>query len=161
MSQAPTTSALLQQVDAKVLPANTGFLLTSSLTAATVRPATADDGPVAEVSYNVLGHSAGEAKTLAAADNAYILSLAPSTQTLAFCRGKVGSVLPMNRAYLAYPTQEAAIALVFGSPTTGIGNATALGEQDAAPTYDLTGRRVMAPVKGSLYIKNGHKFIAQ
>ena len=62
VSQSPTTSVLLQQVDAKVLPANTGFLLTSSLTAATVRPAMADDAPVAEISYNVLGHSAGEAK---------------------------------------------------------------------------------------------------
>lgn len=160
VSQSPTTSVLLQQVDAKVLPANTGFLLTSSLTAATVRPATADDAPVAEISYNVLGHSAGEAKTLTPADNAYILALAPSTQTLAFCRGKVGSVLPMNRSYLAYPAQEAAIALVFGGSVMGIGNATTWGDKDATPIYDLTGRRVIAPVKGSLYIKNGHKFIA-
>ena len=129
-------------------------MLTSSLTAATVRPAMADDAPVAEISYNVLGHSAGEAKTLTLADNAYILALAPSTQTLAFCRGKVGSVLPMN------PAQEAAIALVFGGSVTGIGNATTWGDKDATPIYDLTGRRVIAPVKGSLYIKNGHKFIA-
>lgn len=159
VSQAPTSSAHLQQVDAKVLPANTGFLLTSSLTSATVRPTTADDAPAAEVAYNALGHSAGEAKTLTAADNAYILALAPSTQTLAFCRGKVGSVLAMNRSYLVCPTQEAAIALVFGS-TTGISNIVTSGAS-SAPIFDLTGRRVMTPVKGSLYIKNGRKFIAQ
>lgn len=162
VSQTPTTnSALLQQVDSKVLPANTGFLLTSSLTAASVRPTTDGDAPVAEVAYNVLGHSAGEVKTLTAADNAYILALAPNTQTLAFCRGKLGIVLPMNRSYLICPTQEAAIALAFDSGVMGIGNIAMPEVLSSSPIFDLTGRRVMTPVRGSLYIKNGRKFIAQ
>lgn len=65
-------------------------MLTSSLTAATVRPAMADDAPVAEISYNVLGHSAGEAKTLTLADNAYILALAPKDTDFSLLSWKGG-----------------------------------------------------------------------
>ena len=32
---------------------------------------------------------------------------------------------------------------------------------NSQPIYDLSGRRVISPVKGGLYIQQGHKFIAK
>ena len=48
----------------------------------------------------------------------------------------------------------------FGGNVTGI-NQIVNAEQNNAPVYDLTGRRVVRTVKGGLYIKGGNKFIAR
>ena len=68
--------------------------------------------------------------------------------------------IPANKAYLnASALSNAAIALNFNGTTTGI-NTVVLGENGVnAPVFDLSGRRVAAPVKGGVYIQNGKKFI--
>ena len=68
--------------------------------------------------------------------------------------------IPANKAYLnASALSTAAIALNFNGITTGV-NTVVLGENGVnAPVFDLSGRRVAAPVKGGVYIQNGKKFI--
>lgn len=70
--------------------------------------------------------------------------------------------IPANKAYInasILNNSAAAIALNFNGPTTGV-NTVVLGENGVnAPVFDLSGRRVAAPVKGGVYIQNGKKFI--
>lgn len=70
--------------------------------------------------------------------------------------------IPANKAYInasILNNATAAIALNFNGTTTGV-NTVVLGENGVnAPVFDLSGRRVAAPVKGGVYIQNGKKFI--
>lgn len=70
--------------------------------------------------------------------------------------------IPANKAYInasILSNSAAAIALNFNGTATGV-NTVVLGENGVnAPVFDLSGRRVAAPVKGGVYIQNGKKFI--
>lgn len=71
------------------------------------------------------------------------------------------TTIPANKAYIDATTLKGAgaIAMNFGGNTTGV-NTVVLGENGVnAPVFDLSGRRVVAPVKGGVYIQNGKKFI--
>lgn len=160
VSTADNTKATMKAIEAgKAIPAKAGVILTSTTgTEATMLPATTETA--ADLTGNKLGNSAGADKTIAAGDNAYILS-AVDGQT-AFYKGKVGTTLGMNKAYLTLNETGApeAISMNFGGNVTGI-NQIVNAEQNNAPVYDLTGRRVVRTVKGGLYIKGGNKFIAR
>lgn len=68
--------------------------------------------------------------------------------------------IPANKAYInASAVAGSAIALNFGNTVTGINAATINNGENNAPIYDLSGRRVWAPVKGGLYIQNGKKLV--
>lgn len=93
----------------------------------------------------------------------------PKTDYLVFGvnDGKVGfytpgnvTAIPANKAYInARELSSQAIALNFGNTVTGINAATINNGENNAPIYDLSGRRVWAPVKGGLYIQNGKKLV--
>lgn len=160
VSTADNTKATMKAIEAgKAIPAKAGVILTSTTgTEATMIPATTETA--AELTGNKLGNSAGAAKTIAESDNAYIL--AAGADGTAFYKGKVGTTLGMNKAYLTLNVAgaEQAISMNFGGNVTGI-NQIVNAEQNNAPVYDLTGRRVVRTVKGGLYIKGGNKFIAR
>lgn len=159
VSTADNSQATMKAVEGEAIPAKTGVLLTSeSADAVTMVPAT--DETLATITGNKLGNSAGAAKTIEDVDNAYIL--ANGTNGTAFYKGKVGTTLGMNKAYLTLDAAGApeAISMNFGGNVTGI-NQIVNAEQNNAPVYDLTGRRVVRTVKGGLYIKGGNKFIAR
>ena len=160
VSTADNSKATMKAIEAgKAIPAGAGVILTSTTgTEATMLPATTETA--AELTGNKLGNSAGAAKTIAAGDNAYIL--AKGDNGTAFYKGKVGTTLGMNKAYLTLNVAgaEQAISMNFGGNVTGI-NQIVNAEQNNAPVYDLTGRRVVRTVKGGLYIKGGNKFIAR
>ena len=160
VSTADNTKATMKAIEAgKAIPANAGVILTSTTgDKATMIPATTETA--AELTGNKLGNSAGADKTIAAGDNAYIL--AKGDNGTAFYKGKVDTKLGMNKAYLTLNETGApeAISMNFGGNVTGI-NQIVNAEQNNAPVYDLTGRRVVRTVKGGLYIKGGNKFIAR
>lgn len=160
VSTADNTKATMKAIEAgKAIPAKAGVILTSTTgDEATMIPATTETA--ADLTGNKLGNSAGAEKTIAADDHAYILS-AVDGQT-AFYKGKVDTKLGMNKAYLTLNVAGAgeAISMNFGGNVTGI-NQIVNAEQNNAPVYDLTGRRVVRTVKGGLYIKGGNKFIAR
>lgn len=84
-----------------------------------------------------------------------------TTNELGFFK-TTAATIPANKAFLdasALTSGTGAIAMNFGSNTTGV-NTVVLGENGVnAPVFDLSGRRVVAPVKGGVYIQNGKKFI--
>ena len=160
VSTADNSKATMKAIEAgKAIPAKAGVILTSTTgDKATMIPATTETA--ADLTGNKLGNSAGAAKTITADDHAYILS-AVDGQT-AFYKGKANTTLGMNKAYLTLNEAGApeAISMNFGGNVTGI-NQIVNAEQNNAPVYDLTGRRVVRTVKGGLYIKGGNKFIAR
>lgn len=157
VSTADNSKATMKAITGEAIPANEGVILTSqSGYAVTMVPAT--DETLATITDNKLGNSAGADKTIAEGDNAYIL--ADGANGTAFYKGKVNSILGMNKAYLTLAGAEHAISMNFGGNVTGI-NQIVNAEQNNAPVYDLTGRRVVRTVKGGLYIKGGNKFIAR
>ena len=159
VSTADNSKATMKAITGEAIPANEGVLLTSeSAEAVTMVPAT--DETLATIENNKLGNSAGAEKTIAEGDNAYIL--AGGANGTAFYKGKANTTLGMNKAYLTLDTAggEQAISMNFGGNVTGI-NQIVNAEQNNAPVYDLTGRRVVRTVKGGLYIKGGNKFIAR
>lgn len=158
VSTADNSKATMKAIEAgKAIPANAGVILTSTTGAeATMIPATTETA--ADLTDNKLGNSAGADKKIAESDNAYIL--AGGADGTAFYKGTIGTTLKANKAYLTLAGAEHAISMNFGGNVTGI-NQIVNAEQNNAPIYDLTGRRVVRTVKGGLYIKGGNKFIAR
>ena len=138
------------------VPANTGFVLVGNGSKATL---TIGNAAAIEGENALIGTNTGV--TFAAAT--------PKTNYLVFGvnDGKVGfytpgnvTAIPANKAYInASALSNPAIALNFGNTVTGINAATIINGENNAPIYDLSGRRVWAPVKGGLYIQNGKKII--
>lgn len=158
VSTADNSKATMKAITGKAIPAKTGVILTSqSGNAVTMVPAT--DETLATIENNKLGNSAGADKTIAESDNAYILT--NGADGTAFYKGQKGTTLKANKAYLTLDAAGGeAISMNFGGNVTGI-NQIVNAEQNNAPVYDLTGRRVVRTVKGGLYIKGGNKFIAR
>lgn len=159
VSTADNSKATMKAIEAgKAIPANAGVILTSTTGAEAIMiPATTET--TADLTGNKLGNSAGADKTIAEGDNAYIL--ANGANGTAFYKGTIGSTLKANKAYLTLDVIGGeAISMNFGGNVTGI-NQIVNAEQNNAPVYDLTGRRVVRTVKGGLYIKGGNKFIAR
>lgn len=78
----------------------------------------------------------------------------------------VTTKIPANRAYIEMPSAsetQAMLPIRFDDGTlTWIDASILTGEQtDNAAIYDLSGRRIMQPQRGQLYIRGGKKFIAQ
>lgn len=89
-----------------------------------------------------------------------IFGVSNETGLVGFFSTDGSAALPANRAYLNKVEGLMAVMLNHGGNTTGI-SGVADGTTQAAPVYDLSGRRVKKMVKGTLYLQNGRKFIAR
>lgn len=83
-----------------------------------------------------------------------------------FYTPKATTKIPANRAYIEMPSAsetQAMLPIRFDDGTlTWVDASILTGEQtDNAAIYDLSGRRIMQPQRGQLYIRGGKKFIAQ
>ena len=136
------------------VPAGKGFVLVGSADKATLSIGTA-----AEVTSDLQGTNT--VITLADNTRANYLVFGKNNNTVGFYAPSASvASIPANKAYLETSAlSAAAIALNFNGTTTGV-NTVVLGENSVnAPVFDLSGRRVAAPVKGGVYIQNGKKFI--
>lgn len=136
------------------VPAGKGFVLVGSADKATLSIGTA-----AEVTSDLQGTNT--VITLADDTRANYLVFGKNGETVGFYAPSASVAnIPANKAYLnASAISAAAIALNFNGTATGV-NTVVLGENGVnAPVFDLSGRRVVAPVKGGVYIQNGKKFI--
>lgn len=136
------------------VPAGKGFVLVGSADKATLSIGTA-----AEVTSDLQGTNT--VITLADNTRANYLVFGKNNNTVGFYAPSASvASIPANKAYLETSALSvAAIALNFNGITTGV-NTVVLGENSVnAPVFDLSGRRVAAPVKGGVYIQNGKKFI--
>lgn len=152
-------TARTQAISAAAIPANTGVILSAGSDATlTMVPATTETTPGTSAT-NLLGNSAGAAKTMTTADNAYLLSTTGGTT--AFYKGSAGTVLDMNRAYLTVNSSASTITLGFDATQTGIETVTDDNAEANSPLYDLSGRRVNQTHKGGIYIQGGKKVIVK
>ena len=138
------------------VPANTGFVLvgTAEKATLTIGKATAIAGE------NVLnGTNTGIAFAEATPKANYLVFGVNADKVGFYTPGDV-TAIPANKAYInASALSASAIALNFGNTVTSINAATINNGENNAPIYDLSGRRVWAPVKGGLYIQNGKKLV--
>ena len=139
------------------IPANQGVVLVGTADKATITIG----ATTAAISENdLLGTIANIAFTDDAPRTNYLV-FGKNNNTVGFYAPSASvASIPANKAYLnASALSNAAIALNFNGTTTGV-NTVVLGENGVnAPVFDLSGRRVVAPVKGGVYIQNGKKFI--
>lgn len=138
------------------VPANTGFVLVGTAEKATLTIAKA----TAIAGENVLtGTNTGIAFAEATPKANYLVFGVNADKVGFYTPGNV-TAIPANKAYInASAITGSAIALNFGNTVTGINAATINNGENNAPIYDLSGRRVWAPVKGGLYIQNGKKLV--
>ncbi len=138
------------------VPANTGFVLVGTEDKATLTIGTAD----AISGTNALtGTNTGIAFADATPKANYLVFGVNADKVGFYTPGNV-TAIPANKAYInASAVTGSAIALNFGNTVTGINAATINNGENNAPIYDLSGRRVWAPVKGGLYIQNGKKLV--
>ena len=137
------------------VPAGKGFVLVGSEDKAKLTIGTAD----AAVTSDLQGTNT--VITLADDTRANYLVFGKNNNTVGFYAPSASvPSIPANKAYLETSAlSAAAIALNFNGTATGV-NTVVLGENGVnAPVFDLSGRRVVAPVKGGVYIQNGKKFI--
>ena len=138
------------------VPANTGFVLVGTEDKATLTIGE----PTAIAGENVLtGTNTGIAFAEATPKANYLVFGVNAGNVGFYTPGNV-TAIPANKAYInASALSASAIALNFGNTVTGINAATINNGESNAPIYDLSGRRVWAPVKGGLYIQNGKKLV--
>lgn len=137
------------------VPANIGFVLVG-----TAEKATLTIGEAAAIEGNALtGTNTGIAFADATPKANYLVFGVNADKVGFYTPGNV-TAIPANKAYInASAITGSAIALNFGNTVTGINAATINNGENNAPIYDLSGRRVWAPVKGGLYIQNGKKLV--
>lgn len=138
------------------VPANTGFVLVGAEDKATLTIGEAAD---IEGDDALTGTNTGIAFAEATPKANYLV-FGVNAGTVGFYTPGNVTAIPANKAYInASALSASAIALNFGNTVTGINAATINNGENNAPIYDLSGRRVWAPVKGGLYIQNGKKLV--
>ena len=138
------------------VPANTGFVLVGTENKATL---TIGDAAAIEGENALTGTNTGVTFADATPKTDYLVFGVNDGKVGFYTPGNV-TAIPANKAYInASELSNQAIALNFGNTVTGINAATLINGENNAPIYDLSGRRVWAPVKGGLYIQNGKKII--
>lgn len=137
------------------VPANNGFVLVGTEDKATLTIGTADAIEGNALTGTNTGIAFGDA-----APKANYLVFGVNAGTVGFYTPGNVTAIPANKAYInASELSNQAIALNFGNTVTGINAATLVKGENNAPIYDLSGRRVWAPVKSGLYIQNGKKLV--
>ena len=138
------------------VPANIGFVLVG-----TEDKATLTIGEAAAIEGNALiGTNTGIAFAEATPRASYLVFGVNNEKVGFYTPSNSVTAIPANKAYInASAVSNGAISLNFGNTVTGINAATINNGENNAPIYDLSGRRVWAPVKGGLYIQNGKKLV--
>ena len=150
---------VIEMTATTAVPANTGFVLVGNGSKATL---TIGDAAAIEGENALTGTNTGIQLTSGENDNhASYLVFGVNNGTVGFYKPESAlTSIAANKAYInASEISNQAIALNFGNTVTGINAATLVKGENNAPIYDLSGRRVWAPVKGGLYIQNGKKII--
>ena len=139
------------------VPANTGFVLVGNGNKATL---TIGNAAAIEGVNALTGTNTGVTFADATPRANYLVFGVNNDKVGFYTPSNSVPAIPANKAYInASAVTGFAIALNFGNTVTGINAATIINGENNAPIYDLSGRRVWAPVKGGLYIQNGKKII--
>ncbi len=145
----------LSLTTAEGVPSNTGIVMVNSAAETT---ATLTIGGEFSVSNNALSGTCTDI-ALDGTNNSNYLVFGRSAGVLGFYRPSANvEAIAANKAFLA-TNELSAVKLNIGNDVTAIEDVE-LGNGDA-PIFDLSGRRVLAPVNGGIYIRDGKKFIVK
>lgn len=153
----------VQWIDTKVIPANTGVLLSSNYGGEKTLSmgAWVDDDIMNLYAGNLLKNTSTDTHVVTDAENIYALR---DGQT-AFARVKAGVRIRMGRAYLDLSSSTSASQLIINfsnEPTGIIGISQTSGDTNSAigekPVYNIYGQRVSRSYKG-IIIRNGIKTV--
>lgn len=155
------TKDQLNMTEVKTIPANKGVVLVGTAEKATLTIGNSNEALT--IANDLVGTNTKVAVTDATRANYLVFgkNKADATEVGFFKPSAAVKSIPANKAFLNASALNivGAIAMNFGGNTTGV-NTVVLGENGVnAPVFDLSGRRVVAPVKGGVYIQNGKKFI--
>lgn len=156
------TKDQLNMTEVKTIPANKGVVLVGTADATKATLTISNSNEALTIANDLVGTNTKVAVTDANRGNYLVFgkNKANTTEVGFFKPSTSVPSIPANKAYLeASKLTAGAIAMNFGGNTTGV-STVVLGENGVnAPVFDLSGRRVVAPVKGGVYIQNGKKFI--
>lgn len=156
------TKDQLNMTEVKTIPANKGVVLVGTADATKATLTISNSNEALTIANDLVGTNTKVAVTDATRANYLVFGKnKDNTTEVGFFKPSTAvKSIPANKAYLeASKLTAGAIAMNFGGNTTGV-NTVVLGENGVnAPVFDLSGRRVVAPVKGGVYIQNGKKFI--
>lgn len=151
----------LNMTNVESVPANNGFVLVGDADKATltIGEATA----LAEGANDITGTNTGIVLTSGENDNhaSYLVFGKDDANSIGFFVPATAlNSIPANKAYInASALSSSALVMNFGGNVTAIDKTMVDNAANNAPVFDLTGRRVVAPVKGGIYIMNGKKFV--
>ena len=148
---------VVQWLDTKVIPANTGVLLYSDGGGNKILQlgAWVDDDVTDLYSGNLLTGTSSTPYMVAAGDNIYALR----NGVTAFAKVQEGVLIPIQKAYIKTSNSSARfLEISFGDETTALKLVNCEDRKVDSGIYDLQGRKVSNPTKG-LYIVNGKKVV--
>lgn len=157
------TKDQLNMTEVKTIPANKGVVLVGTADATKATLTISNSNEALTIANDLVGTNTKVAVTDATRANYLVFGKnKDNTTEVGFFKPSTAvTSIPANKAYLNASALNiaGAIAMNFGGNTTGV-STVVLGENGVnAPVFDLSGRRVVAPVKGGVYIQNGKKFI--
>lgn len=138
---------------AEGVPANTGVVIVNSAAESTATLTIGGE-------YAVAGSNALTGSCTAVTENIanyLVLGVGATTGALGFYE-TTATEIPANKAFLEAGSLSA-VKLDLGGDVTAIENVE-LGNTNA-PIFDLSGRRVLVPAKGGVYVRDGKKFIVK
>lgn len=153
-------TALTMTAQTNAVPAKTGLVIKSDNPTVTLTICDSAD-PVS--ANSLIGSLTPVTENLS---NYLVLGKGNTSNSIGFFAPSASlTSIAANKAYLNASDmasgEGSAIALNFGGTSTAILDVVNGTLESNAPVFDLSGRRVMKTVKGSLYIQNGKKFIAR
>ena len=153
-------TALTMTAQTNAVPAQTGLVIKSDNPTVTLTICDSAD-PVS--ANSLIGSLTPVTENLS---NYLVLGKGNTSNSIGFFAPSASlTSIAANKAYLnasdVASGESSAIALNFGGTSTAILDVVNGTLESNAPVFDLSGRRVMKTVKGSLYIQNGKKFIAR
>ena len=145
-------TAILEEVTG-VIAAGTGLIIKGSSTTVPTSNTSLGVSPAGNLLVGVTNGS----QTIMSADS-YVLTEVNGVARFQATEGHQ-AVIPENHAYLQAPSSNARLlTIVLDNEATGLTIPT-LGQGKMGVVYDLSGRQIPNPKKGSLYIIDGKKTI--
>lgn len=163
VAEAPTDNYVIVNETTNGVKAENGFLLIGAEGATTATLTIGDSETTSQMTGTLTDLDiTNEDKALYNVFGRKVVDDAATTTVGFFTPSSTLNTIKANRGFFK-GTGTQALLLNFGGnnitniPTTIVDNKST----NSQPIYDLSGRRVMNPIKGGLYIQQGHKFIVK
>ncbi len=145
----------VQMAEATAVAAKNGFILEGTAAGNVTLTIGGTDAATSEISGTTSAITLDDSNR----SNYLLFGIGKESNQLGFYTpGAAITTIAANKAFIDNAT-SAALPLMFGGETTGIEAVETVNAN--APMFDLSGRRILAPAKGGIYIQNGKKFIVK